>query len=325
MLKNKALIITSKDDAHADYVIDKANGLELGNKLIRLNTEDFNQNCTISFKDGEFFVHIKDSDRYFSSSEVLSVWFRRPKDIDVQHSQTDVKQYIEIQSTASLRGLYFCTHDSAVWINPLTSLHRARIKIQQLQKALDLGFDVPQSIVSNSPNELISFFDRFKIVCTKSLDEPNFTINGVLYPMFTRIVQDKNELINNIDSLRICPVLLQEYIEKNSDIRVIVLGDRVFSIEIFSQDNELSIHDFRGVAPKFLRHSIHQLPSSLVKMIQDFVKQQGLYFSALDFVLSKDGQYFFLENNPNGQWLWLEGITGINISDCLLQDLLGSR
>ncbi len=324
MLKNKSLIITSKDDAHADYVIDKANKLDLGNRIYRLNTEDFNQNCTLVFKDGEFDVHIKDSDRQFTSSEICSVWFRRPKDINTEHPKLDVKNYIKIQSTAYLRGLYFCTHDSARWINPLPSLHRARIKLQQIKKAIDLGFNVPKTIVSNSPSELIAFFDNLGRVCTKSLDEPSFTSDGALYPMFTRVIEDKSELTSNIDSLNLCPVLFQEYIEKTSDIRVVVLGDELFAFEIFSQENELSIHDFRGIAPKFLKHTVHVLPNELAEKIRAFVKQQGLYYSALDFVLSKDREYFFLENNPNGQWLWLESMTGISISDFLLNVLLES-
>jgi glutathione synthase/RimK-type ligase-like ATP-grasp enzyme len=323
MLRNKSLVITSKDDAHADYVITKANDLGVGDQIVRLNTEDFNNNCLLSFKDGNFSISIKDSARSLSSAEIMSVWFRRPKDIVAQHPDPDASQYMKIQATAFLRGLYFCCHNSALWINPLPALHRARIKLQQIQQAINLGFDVPHTIVSNSPQELIDFFDRHEVVCTKSLDEPNFLSDGAIYPIFTRVIDSKEDLTDNVDSLRLCPILLQEYIEKTSDIRVIVLGDKVFAVEIFSQDHELAIHDFRGVAPKFLKHKVHNLPCELKIKIQNFVKQQGLYYSALDFVLSKNKKYYFLENNPNGQWLWLESMASVDISGCLLEALLG--
>lgn len=323
MLKNKSLIITSKDDAHSDFMIHKSNSLGFGDRVVRLNTEDFNDNCIVSFRDGDFSVYIKDSGRELNSGEIMSVWFRRPQEIVTHHDDFGVSEYMKIQATAFLRGLYFCCHDSSLWINDLTALHRSRIKLQQIKNAINVGFDVPRTLVSNSPDKLIEFFDEFKMVCTKSLDEPNFMSDGVLYPMFTRVLADRDELVNNIDSLSMCPVLFQEYIEKKSDIRVVVLGSDIFAVEIFSQENELSIHDFRGVSPTLLKHSVHELPKRILKKIRAFVEQQGLYYSAMDFVLSKDGKYYFLENNSNGQWLWLESMAGIDISGAFLRSLFG--
>jgi hypothetical protein len=40
------------------------------------------------------------------------------------------------------------------------------------------------------------------------------------------------------------------------------------------------------------------------------VKQLGLHFGAIDLLETPDGDYVFLENNPNGQWYWIEMITG---------------
>ena len=37
----------------------------------------------------------------------------------------------------------------------------------------------------------------------------------------------------------------------------------------------------------------------------------GLNFAAFDFALDYDAQWHFLECNPNGQWLWLEVLTGL--------------
>jgi glutathione synthase/RimK-type ligase-like ATP-grasp enzyme len=35
-----------------------------------------------------------------------------------------------------------------------------------------------------------------------------------------------------------------------------------------------------------------------------------LRFAALDFVVTPDGRWVFLEVNPNGQWAWIEDATG---------------
>ena len=54
------------------------------------------------------------------------------------------------------------------------------------------------------------------------------------------------------------------------------------------------------------------------------MKMQNLYFSSIDLILSADNEYYFIENNCNGQWLWLENVTGKNMSDefidCILKE-----
>jgi len=39
-----------------------------------------------------------------------------------------------------------------------------------------------------------------------------------------------------------------------------------------------------------------------------------LRFGAIDFVLDKNEEFIFLEINPNGQWAWIEKLTGYQIS-----------
>jgi glutathione synthase/RimK-type ligase-like ATP-grasp enzyme len=40
-----------------------------------------------------------------------------------------------------------------------------------------------------------------------------------------------------------------------------------------------------------------------------------LEFAAIDFAVVDDGEPVFLELNPNGQWLWLQYMTGVNLAD----------
>jgi glutathione synthase/RimK-type ligase-like ATP-grasp enzyme len=321
--QNKVLIVTSKDDAHADHIITLCNVRGWSERVVRLNTEDFVKNCQVSFDGSNFQVAIKDSERVLGSNEIRAVWYRRPKDFDLS-SENDayVADYIRQQSTACLRGLYFCCHDTAIWVNPLPSLHRSRNKLQQLQIAHQLGLNPPRTIVTNNWQDARAFCSDIEKVCTKSLDEPNFILDGHIYPFFTRVLE-KREIFENRESIERCPVLFQEYIDKMFDIRVCVIGEDIFAFEIHSQEHDLSVHDFRGVAPDFLKHTPHKLPGSVEARIRRFMQRQGLIFSAMDFVLSRKGTYHFLENNPNGQWLWLEQITGVPLSKSMLRLLFG--
>jgi glutathione synthase/RimK-type ligase-like ATP-grasp enzyme len=43
-------------------------------------------------------------------------------------------------------------------------------------------------------------------------------------------------------------------------------------------------------------------------------KKLGLVYGAYDLIKSKNGKYYFLEVNTLGQWLWVEDLTGLQIS-----------
>jgi hypothetical protein len=45
---------------------------------------------------------------------------------------------------------------------------------------------------------------------------------------------------------------------------------------------------------------------------------------ALDFIRQPDGQYIFLEINGNGQFLWAEELSGVEVSKALANLLVGA-
>lgn len=324
MSRDKILIITSKEDSHADLVIDKLNNMGRGEQVIRLNTEDFWLN-TETFADGETFnIYIKDSQRSFNSEEILSVWFRRPKDIEVSHVDEGTAAFIQSQANAVLRGLYFSTHDTALWVNPLTSLHRGRIKLQQLQLAKKLGMLVPKTLVTNNPEQALEFISGFPKACTNSLDEPCFTTDGHLFPFYTKIVT-KEEISENLDGIRICHTLFQEYIEKSYEVRVTIIDHEIFALAMYSQEHELSTVDFRGLSSARVRQEMIEIPTKLKEQILNFTKHQGLVYSAMDFAVTPDNQYIFFENNCNGQWQWVDIAANGCLSDAMINLLIANK
>ena len=43
---------------------------------------------------------------------------------------------------------------------------------------------------------------------------------------------------------------------------------------------------------------------------------------AYDFIVNPKGEYFFLEVNPAGQWLWMEEKLNLNISKSIAEALM---
>jgi hypothetical protein len=50
----------------------------------------------------------------------------------------------------------------------------------------------------------------------------------------------------------------------------------------------------------------HDLPNEIATKILKFMSLMNLVFGHLDFRISPDGDYMFLEVNPSGQFLFLE-------------------
>ena len=72
-----------------------------------------------------------------------------------------------------------------------------------------------------------------------------------------------------------------------------------------------------------LTYQIHQLPTSIEQACVRLVEVFNLQFSAIDLIVTPEGEYVFLEQNGNGQWLWLERETGQPMTEALI-DLLES-
>jgi glutathione synthase/RimK-type ligase-like ATP-grasp enzyme len=79
--------------------------------------------------------------------------------------------------------------------------------------------------------------------------------------------------------------------------------------------------DWRRISPDKQKWEPHILPSSIEELCCRFVQRYNLHFGAIDLILTPENKYFFLELNANGQWVWIEMITGMPMSAAMI-DLL---
>jgi len=52
------------------------------------------------------------------------------------------------------------------------------------------------------------------------------------------------------------------------------------------------------------------------------MKELGLVFACVDIVLTKKGEYVFLEANTGGQWGWVEDLTGMPITEAFAEYII---
>lgn len=136
--------------------------------------------------------------------------------------------------------------------------------------------------------------------------------SGTIYA--SQIVSSKNIL----DGVKFAPGIYQARIAKYRDIRVTIFGEKIFAVAIDSSSTK-SVDVRRDLLN--LEHTPIILPEQLEISCRLIMKKYNLLYGAIDLIETKDGEYLFLELNPNGQWGWIEKKTGLPLSNALA-DLL---
>lgn len=305
------LIVSHLADEHAKAVIRV---LESRNANVLLfDTSQFPKNLKVNISHetgspGKYLVNTND----FSS--VNAVWWRRPQSFrledDIQVAEDRNFAFGECQ--AAISGLYSCL--DANWINNPERDEIAARKVFQLKIAAGLGFKIPKTLITNDPAEALTFIDRQGE-------------RGTIYKAFsatekswreTRLL--KQEERSQIEAVQYAPVIFQEHIKADIDLRITVINQSVFAAEILSGNTSYKV-DFRMTMHEAEIRS-HTLPDDLEKKIISFVKKLGLIYGAIDMRLTPSGEYVFLEINPAGQWLFIEERTGQPITQTLAEQLL---
>ncbi|HMW02377.1 MAG TPA: ATP-dependent carboxylate-amine ligase, partial [Acidobacteriota bacterium] len=119
------------------------------------------------------------------------------------------------------------------------------------------------------------------------------------------------------------PCLFQEYIPKKVELRITVVGRKIFAAEIHSQQSQRSKDDWRRYDIANTPYLKHRLPEAIKIKCQQLVRELGLVFGCIDMIVTPDNRYVFLEINPNGQWGWIEELTQLpicaNLAEMLIQ------
>jgi len=128
-------------------------------------------------------------------------------------------------------------------------------------------------------------------------------------------------------SVRYAPALFQERIPKKVELRVTVVGRKVFAAEIRSQEISRLHIDWR-MAREYGQdryYGVYKLPQAIAERCVRLVRALGLCFGAIDLIVTPDDQYVFLEVNPNGQWAFIESWTGLPIGAAIADLLIRGR
>ena len=145
--------------------------------------------------------------------------------------------------------------------------------------ASKLGLQVPKTLVTNNYNSIQDFLKLCdNQVILKSFNFGGFSMqDNTSWACFAKKVSI-NDLEKYKSSVKLAPVFLQEYIEKESELRVTIIGKKIFTAKIESQNNKDSIEDFRAVSSYDLVHKEFQLPEKIENKLLAFNEFYNLFY-----------------------------------------------
>jgi len=282
----------------------------------RLNSDRLNHLQKISINEN-FFELTDEFGNTINSDEIKAVWHRKAWGISVPEELDEDYEKIFLNEYASLRYNLFTLLEDVPWINPLENEKKIDgNKMLQLKIAKKNNLIIPKTIFSNDADKITAFFNencngkmiaKLHGVISKSMGGENFLSTNSI---------DENSL-EGISDIEYSPMIFQPYIEKEYELRIVYLDGEFFTGKINNHENT----DWRIAQGNYF-WSAYDLPENIKENLTSMMKEMGLYIGAIDMIKGRDGNYYFLEVNPQGEWGMLQKELNFPIAERIADNLI---
>ncbi len=305
------LIISNTIDFSTDLVCLQLQ--KLGKSYLRINRDKFAE-CKITYRlnENEIFITMCEEEYVIRESELKSVYFRAPVFLRSGKLYTVSEQLYRSQWSAFIRNLI--VFDKSKWINNPVDTYRAENKMYQLKLAKDIGLLIPETLLSNCISENVVDTNEYIM---KALDTALFHDGDIELFTYSTIVTGLELKHSELSS---APVIIQEYLKDKIDIRVTVIGERLFPVKITKNDCGI-VGDWRKTSKESLNYTPFKLPGEISSKLIGLMKRLNLLFGGIDLIFCND-KYYFVEVNPTGEWGWLKFATKIDIEEEIVNCML---
>ena len=295
-MKKKILIITSSIDCTVDYLIEKySSWLE----FFRFNV-DFLGKYEVSIgSEACWCILDKEKNKYIRKDDIFSIYYRKPMFPDLKEYEEAYHQMIQSDIYAIIAGIVN-SFEGKVLSKPYL-LRKAENKVDQLIFAQKNNWIIPKSFIGNKT------VSQIKNKKKKSIIKPLTT--GKVYNGKVCEIYQTNIFTSPESSIDLTPIYLQEYIDKQYEVRLTIMNQTFFTVRIDTKDKVDWRKDYENHV-----YSLIDCPIDIQQKCLEMLSYYKLKFGAFDFIVTPNNEWVFLELNPNGQWLWLEKALNICIS-----------
>ena len=310
-------IVTFADDLHALVIQDRLRSVRETRCAIIEADQLANHADALSWRapadEPSFTVSTRDRE-LLDVASLDAIWFRRwnhpQRNIPPLADPAQVEVVHRSCSTTLLGGLLTSFHGA--WVSTPEATRRAENKLVQLRAAQAAGFVVPRTLISQDPLTIRAF-------CA-ALPSPAVikTVHGTpRSQLFSLRVTDDH--LSDDDALRMCPTIFQEYVPGHRHLRVLCCGRRSYAVQIETERLDWRLDLDTPMSPV-------RLEAAVERQLGDVLERLGLRMGVADLKITPAGDPVWLELNPQGQFLFLEGLTGLDLtgafSDFLREEAL---
>lgn len=302
----EVLVVTHSGDATIDYLIEEYKDVN----FFRLNT-DLIERYSIHISEEKIEIVNNITQKKIINTDCESVYFRRMMLPEFKEYNQIYFQALVSDFLSNIEGI-IDVFAKKVLTTP-TILKRADNKVIQTQLAKKFGFKMPCTLITNNNKAVERFFEIEDKIIVKPLSVGRLIMENSIEIVQTNLVDKKLEL----PSLAKNPTYFQQYIGKEYELRITIINSSIYSVKIYSEDQV----DWRRFNNN-VKYELTQVPETLAQRCLAIMDELNIKYAAFDFIY--DGlDYYFLELNANGQWLWLEKELGLDISKKIIEYLKG--
>lgn len=242
-------------------------------------------------------------------------WWRRPLPPVLDERITDPHEYTFAVTEVHEALAGFWNGLPLTWVSPPRVVETTMMKTWQLPAARRAGLRVPRTLITSNPRHARRFIDEVglgNVICKAFSAQPERWRE-------TRMV--RHEEYELLDRVALAPVIFQEFVPAEVDLRVTIVGDEIFPAAIHSQELPYAL-DFRLHLDE-VRMEPATLPDAVADGLRGLLRAAGLRYGAVDLRRTPAGDHVFLEVNPAGQWLFVEEKTGQPMTEAMARLLAG--
>lgn len=301
----EVVILTCAGDAHAcavDYVLTE---IGVNSSLVNLDSLPCSAKCGARYqRDGSILLQIGSLNSPLDS--ITSSWNRRvvsefdwPDTISAHDAE-----FVNSNLRLFVKGVVSLLDDKFP-VNQSSALFASANKLRQLRIAEARGLLIPKTLVSDNSAQIFEFLDAFERVCVKPYVTYSWATQGGLVSARNAILT--RSMVDDFRSLEIMPNFYQEFIEKKAEYRLTIFGDHVGVSRIDTASlSEKARLDWRSSYEYLQDLTAVKLPDKLISSCKNVLRDLGLRFGTIDLIENTAGDFYFLEVNQAGQWLWQE-------------------
>lgn len=253
---------------------------------------------------------VRGTDSRVDLTKFSAVWHRFPELPDVEDCAEPDREFAAKQWEYFQKNAFELADGfiDALWVNRPAAAEAADSKWLQLRTAHAVGLRFPEAVAGNDVGEVRRLLKR----CGKLIFKQFYSYmwqsqsTGVVHSSGVVLLDESSDLPD--EAIAVCPGIYQRYIDKAFDVRVTVIGERMFAVSLRRRDGEAYV-DWRPHArDDDMLAEPFAIPDPVERKLRALMQRLGLVTGCIDLVADREGHLYFLEVNQQGQFLFVEHV-----------------